>query len=277
VTLAPGSLPPLELLGVPVELASDDEEVRARLALCYERARAAGAGEGADPVRGSVERAGDAWLVRVSGRDDLTASDRTDAVRALNHELVHGVMRRAPELYFVHAAVVEHQGRGIVLPGLSQAGKSTLALALIGAGARLVSDELLAFDPARRRALAFPRALKIRDACTAYFPELHSGFRGTGEGRFLAFAALPDDSVCDATSVDAVVAPTWSGERPPALEPVSRGAALLDLTRSSLNFGTHRARSVDHLAELVAGARAWRLTWREPHAAVRALLEALGG
>ena len=44
--------------------------------------------------------------------------------------------------------------------------------AFVAAGAGFLSDELLAFDPDAGRARAFPRAIKIRDECVDYFPEL---------------------------------------------------------------------------------------------------------
>ena len=60
---------------------------------------------------------------------------------------------------------------------------------------------------------------------------------------------------------------------PTALTPVTAGASLLELAASSLNFGTHRSASLDHLGALVAGTAAYRLRWREP---AQALVE-VGG
>ena len=53
----------------------------------------------------------------------------------------------AQELIFVHAGVVAHKGRAILLPGHSFAGKSTLVVALVRAGAELFSDEFAMLDP----------------------------------------------------------------------------------------------------------------------------------
>ncbi|MBL8906010.1 MAG: hypothetical protein JNM20_04965 [Rhizobiales bacterium] len=43
---------------------------------------------------------------------------------------------------FIHAGLVLHEGRAILLPGLSRAGKSTLTAALVRAGAKYVSDDV---------------------------------------------------------------------------------------------------------------------------------------
>jgi hypothetical protein len=52
----------------------------------------------------------------------------------------------ADGLVFVHAGVVGWRSRGIVMPGRSLSGKSTLVLALVEAGADYYSDECTIFD-----------------------------------------------------------------------------------------------------------------------------------
>jgi hypothetical protein len=270
MTSVPGVLG-LELLGVPVRLACDDADLVSQLALCYARVRRQDV-PAARALRASVERAGLQWRIRVDRRDERWEVDAIAAVRALNHELLHGVMRRAPELYYVHAAVVLWRGHGVVLPGRSRAGKSTLALALLLEGARFLSDELLAFDPACARALSFARAIKIRDECDGYFPDLAPAFAGSGEGRYLRFEALPRDVVAAEAPIDAVVVPTWAREGGTRLARITPGEALLALAQSSLNFGTHRQASLDCLAALVRKAETFSLRWSEPREAARALL-----
>ncbi len=66
-----------------------------------------------------------------------------------NYLLVH-VLLRARDVLFVHAGVVESEGRGIVLPGASGIGKSTLVGALITAGARYYTDDYMALDGSGR-------------------------------------------------------------------------------------------------------------------------------
>jgi hypothetical protein len=52
----------------------------------------------------------------------------------------------AKEVLFVHAGVIGWRGRGIVMPGRSGAGKTTLVRALIEAGADYYSDEFAILD-----------------------------------------------------------------------------------------------------------------------------------
>ncbi len=262
----------LELLGVPVRIEASDEELRARLALCYGRSRSAPATRA---LSAHLSRAAQGYRIAVDTRAERLEADATEAVRALNHELLQALMLRCREHYFVHAAVVVWRGRALVLPGLSRAGKSTLALALLLEGARYLSDELLCFTRTGR-AEPLPRALKIRDECVAYFPELHGRFVGSGEGRFLPFEALPGDVLAEPAPIGTIVVPRWSrdaGDRP---VPISRGEALLALAAASLNFGAHREQSLDWLTTLVGETAAYALAWSEPRAAARALVTELG-
>jgi hypothetical protein len=266
----------LELRGVPVRLEAGDDDLAATLARLYAAsfARAVGSAPAADELSASIARVGDGHRIAVEGRDERIEPDATAGVRALHHELLQALMVRRRELYFVHAAVVTWRGRALVLPGLSRAGKSTLALALVLAGAGFLSDELLAFTP-ENRAEPLPRALKLRDECVHAFPELAHAFTGSGEGRSVPFEALRADVVAAPAALGAVAVPRWDPAATDRPEPITRGEALLALAASSLNFGAHRAGSLDRLADLVGDAATFALAWNDPRAAARNLLAEL--
>src|SRR4051812_15498788 len=65
----------------------------------------------------------------------------TDAGLALAAHAEPFVAERAPDHLFVHAGVVGWEGRAIVMPGASFAGKTTLVQAWLEAGATYYSDE----------------------------------------------------------------------------------------------------------------------------------------
>ncbi|HVX40729.1 MAG TPA: hypothetical protein VHB25_14260 [Gemmatimonadaceae bacterium] len=81
--------------------------------------------------------------------------DRMDAAIRVD------VGRRAPEQLFVHAGAVAWNGRVIVLPGRSGAGKTTLVAALVRAGAAYCSDEYAVLDR-RGYVHPYPRRLSMR-------------------------------------------------------------------------------------------------------------------
>lgn len=92
------------------------------------------------------------------------------AARALDAETVLHTFESDVQLYvgilarrriFVHAGVVEWQGKAIVIPGRSMSGKTTLTAELVRAGATYYSDEYAVLD-ARGRVHPYPRLLGMR-------------------------------------------------------------------------------------------------------------------
>ena len=90
----------------------------------------------------------------------------TDAGQALTAHAELVVAEHAPDHLFVHAGVVGWEGRAIVMPGASFAGKTTLVQAWLEAGASYYSDEFAVLDR-DGRVHPFARPLAIRDASTA--------------------------------------------------------------------------------------------------------------
>jgi hypothetical protein len=68
------------------------------------------------------------------------------ALMMLEHQLAVHIAIDAPEFTAVHAGVVAHGDRAIVIPGYSFNGKTTLVRALVEAGAVYYSDEYAMFD-----------------------------------------------------------------------------------------------------------------------------------
>jgi hypothetical protein len=67
----------------------------------------------------------------------------------------------APDRTFIHAGAVEHEGRAIVFPGYSFAGKTTLTEAFVRAGATYYSDEFAVLD-SDGLVHPYPKPLSIR-------------------------------------------------------------------------------------------------------------------
>lgn len=68
------------------------------------------------------------------------------ALILLEGELRATVALRAPHAIFVHAGVVAHRGRAVLIPGKSFSGKTTLVAALVRAGSVYYSDEFALLD-----------------------------------------------------------------------------------------------------------------------------------
>ena len=130
----------LELTVVERSIRIHCEHVGARelLAHTYGGMIAPGSGTGADLEYRVAPVAGPDGGFRVhrSDREIGRAGSATDAVCLLKQDLVVEIQRARPDLYFVHAAALEHEGRALILVAESGGGKSMTTWALLHHGLR---------------------------------------------------------------------------------------------------------------------------------------------
>ena len=79
-------------------------------------------------------------------RYDDPVADVDDLVPLFELDLYQQVAERAPPGWLLHAATLERDGRAFVFAGPSGAGKTTLTLALMARGWRLVTEEMTLVD-----------------------------------------------------------------------------------------------------------------------------------
>ena len=158
----------------------------------------------------------------------------------LESDLQIHVGEMAPERVFVHAGVIAWKGVGIMIPGRSCSGKSTLVACLLRAGATYYSDEFAVID-AGGVVHPYPRLLSIR--------------RGVGERTLRVDAAHYGAPTAASPMRLGLVLMTryrpgkrWYGEA------VTRGGSLLELARHCLPIRRRPADSLEYLAYAIAGA-----------------------
>jgi hypothetical protein len=98
----------------------------------------------------------------VANGEPVATGLRTDvALHVLDSQLRLRIAALAEDRIFVHAGVVSLDGRGLLLPGPSFSGKTTLVAALVGEGAVYYSDEFAVLD-ACGLVHPYPRRLSLR-------------------------------------------------------------------------------------------------------------------
>ena len=102
--------------------------------------------------------------VRLMAGETFAAwAPRVDLIMdSLESQLQMYLAEFASPFLFVHAGVVSWQGKLILLPGSSFAGKSTLVTALVDAGATYYSDEYAVLDH-NGRVIPYPRRISLRE------------------------------------------------------------------------------------------------------------------
>lgn len=93
------------------------------------------------------------------------ASDSADVVPLFELDLYEQLIARAAPGWLLHAAAVEVDGEAFVFAGPSGAGKTTMALALLARGHRLVTEEIV-WISADHQVRGLCRALHLRDTST---------------------------------------------------------------------------------------------------------------
>jgi hypothetical protein len=219
------------------------------------------------PTYAFVGRTGGSPGPCVVERDGVVLASADDSRECLDF-LVWHVLNEAvggtDGRLLVHAGAASLGERGVILPGASSSGKSTLVAGLVRAGFRFLSDEVGVLDMEDGRLLPFPRALSL----SAPSLDLLGGLDDTPPRevrRFLGeeLPVPPDElrrgSVGGPAPVRAVVAPRYRNGARTRLERVTRAAGLADLAGNAFNLEAHGRHGIALLAHVVAGARCYRL------------------
>lgn len=132
--------------GLCVRIWSDDPALPLLVSRLLPVTEAASEQTDADVTYRVVHEGPDAITVIRDRRTLGVAATLADAAHGVVTDLQTTLARLAPGRIFLHAGVVAIDGRALVLPGASHAGKSTLVAALVAAGAQYGSDELAVVD-----------------------------------------------------------------------------------------------------------------------------------
>ena len=158
------------------------------------------------------------------------------AEMAMNLQMALGWRRHV----LIHAAVVERDGRALMLSGVSGSGKSTLAALLAQAGWRLLGDEFALLDPATGALAPFPRPISLKNESIALLqappsrwgPTLMDTPKGTIRHLVPDRAAL---AAIDEPAVPALVLfPSFGAAE--AVRDLFPGEAFARLTQASTNY-----------------------------------------
>jgi hypothetical protein len=140
--------------------------------------------------------------------------------------------------YYVHAAGLCLDGRGLLLAGSSGSGKTTLAYALARAGFGFLGDDALFLrnEPTGLRVLGFPDELDVTPETVTLFPELgHLAALAPREGA-RKHPLRPEDVNISAIAWEcrpgALVFPTIAHRADSVLRPIDAEEALVELSNN---------------------------------------------
>ena len=176
----------------------------------------------------------------------------------------------------IHSAVVERNGRALVLPGDPGSGKSTLSAGLCLRGWRLLSDELTIISVGTGLVQPLPRPISLKDksikVIREHFPsaEMTIPVRETRKGA-IAYVKPPFESVsaCSRTvPLGHIIFPRYVADAPLVASPMQRSASLIRMLENTFNVGLIGAAGFATLARTVADSVSVELEYGSLPAAV---------
>lgn len=159
----------------------------------------------------------------------------------------------------LHAAVLERDGRAVILPAPPGSGKSTLCAALMLDGWRLLSDEMALLDPRTGLLTASPRPISLKNASIDILrrraPAAVMGpvARDTMKGMVCHMQVSADSTVRarELATPAWIVFPRYVSGAPLTLTARPKADALLNLHRNSFNHHVHGRQGFETLADVV--------------------------
>ena len=208
--------------------------------------------------------------------------DPVDAVCDFLVDLIKCYVAGTPKLLCLHSAAVRF-GRGLaIIPSAYRAGKSTLAVHLAAAGARVFADDVLPLGT-DNQGIAPGVLPRLRLPLRAQEGESFHGFverrRGPASERYL-YVELSEAELAPlgtAAPIRTVVLLDRVPEARPDLLPVGTGEVLKRTILRNFAYEVSALDTLDRLHALVAGARCFSLRYDGAEEAARLLCDELGG
>jgi HprK-related kinase A len=191
------------------------------------------------------------------------------------------IAMRFHRFLMLHSAVLERNGRALLMPAAPGHGKTTLCAALALRGWRFFSDEFGLLHPGEVEMFPVPRPMPLKNASIQVIrrfepaaelgPEIVGTIKGT-----VAHLLAPAASVAAASqSAPAgwIVFPRWQAGAATALTPVDPASAFMQLARNAFNYEMAGEAGFASLRQIVESAPAYSLVYSELDEAVAVLAE----
>jgi HprK-related kinase A len=195
------------------------------------------------------------------------------------------IYEHANEFLIIHSAVVERDGRAVVMPALPGSGKSTLCAALVLGGWRLLSDEFALIGAADGRMLPIPRPIGLKEKSIGIIRalrgavELGPTFVDTRKGD-VAHLRPPSESVRRAdepATVGWMIFPRYQAGAQNRLEPLSKASGFAKASDDSFNYEMLGATGFEFLSAVIDRCECFDLTFSDLQAGIDLIEAAVGG
>jgi hypothetical protein len=222
-------------------------------------------------------RKADRFLILRGSNPPLQAHDDGDFLFLFEKDITIELQKLRPTLYFVHAAALEYQGKGLMLIAASGGGKSTTTWALCHHGFRYLSDELGPVDLRTLKVVPYPHALNLKRTPPSY--PLPPQTVRTSRTLHVPVETLPGGVQSAPTPLAAIFFLFYRPDvSSPQIQPVNRAEGGARVFANALNALAHPGDGLNAALEIAANCSCFELTsndLRETCCIVRRTMEAL--
>ena len=179
-----------------------------------------------------------------AGQPSLQWADPDELLFLLEKDLTIELQKQRSDLYFLHSAALEWNGKACLLAADSGGGKSTTTWALLHHGFRYLSDELTPVDLDTLQVFPYPHALCLKRPPPDY--PLPAETINLGRTFHVPVHALPAEAIEEPLPLGAVFLVKYRPDlSEPNLHPISAAEAGARLYLTALNALSHPHRGLD--------------------------------
>jgi hypothetical protein len=217
------------------------------------------------------------WRVQIESNQLMTAKTRDELVTGLENIISDRVARSLNEYQLFHSGALSRNGKGILIPGQSGAGKSTTSAALAFGGFEYFSDDVAVFGP-DGTLRPFPKVLAMKyrgwEVISNHYPETSEAvvFSTGGKGvTYLQPPFLPSEVSSAGVPIDLIFIPRRDDVAAPVIEKISKSDVVKVLTQESLDLELRGQSAFDFLINLTQGAECYALNVLDLSSAIGAV------
>jgi HprK-related kinase A len=183
------------------------------------------------------------------------------------------------QVLVIHAAVLEKDGHGMILPGAPGSGKSTLSAALVQRGWRLLSDEFALISPRDGSLIPLPRPISLKnesiEVIQRFAPAVAIGpsTASTNKG-LVAHMRLPEESIGRSQQPARpawLIFPRYQSKADVRFEPYPKARAFMRAAQNAFNYSRLGISGFHTLAGLVEACSCYDLMYGDLAEAMKVL------
>ena len=211
-----------------------------------------------------MDRQPESILIQRDGQEPLYAEDTGLFLYQFEKDVTIALELIRSDLFFIHSAALEYNGRIHLLVAQSGGGKSTTSWALLHHGFQYASDELAPVNLDTLTVLPYPHALCLKSEPPAPYSLPADTFQ-TDRSLHVPVESLPCTIVNSPLPLQSILFVQYRPNESPSITPISASDASVRVYTNGLNQLAHPADGLDAAIQIAQHCRCYELTSNDLH------------